>query len=106
MTINILGTEYDFVESNEKDDPKLCGIAGYCDVTAKKLVVDGDYNKKHPLSTENPEYSVNLTKRHEVVHAFFFECGLTEWYGNEFLVDWVACQAPKMLEAFKAVDAL
>ena len=45
---------------------------------------------------------------HELVHAFLFESGLggESWANNEELVDWIAFQFPKMLEAMKNANAL
>jgi hypothetical protein len=45
-------------------------------------------------------------KRHEIIHAFFAESGITEWERDERLVDYMAIQFPKMLEAFKQVEAI
>lgn len=47
--------------------------------------------------------------RHEIIHAFATESGLTcdsEWGMNEEMTDWIAHQFPKMLAAFQAVNAL
>jgi hypothetical protein len=44
--------------------------------------------------------------RHELVHAFFEESGLTEYKNNELLVDWIAKQFPKLAKAFQQVRAL
>ena len=40
MEINVLGTNYLLVESNEEKDAKLNGRDGYCDTSVKKLVVE------------------------------------------------------------------
>jgi hypothetical protein len=87
-------------------------IAGYCDGYKKEIVIR-DLNgvkgwKDEPQETRN--ISMNETLRHEIVHAFFDECGLKEsslqceggWARNEELVDWIAIQAPKMLKAFQS----
>lgn len=50
--------------------------------------------------------------RHEIIHAFLFESGLSEnfthpEYGHdETYVDWIASQFPKMCEVFKEVGCL
>ena len=54
------------------------------------------------------------TLRHELIHAFLAESGLsanalsnyTSWAENEEMVDWIAIQFPKILEVFKEVDCL
>lgn len=60
------------------------------------------------------DYSVYQEKvmRHEIIHAFLFESGLSEnfthpEYGHdETYVDWIASQFPKMCEVFKEVGCL
>ena len=47
--------------------------------------------------------------RHELVHAFLFECGLAEnsnWAQNEELVDWIAIQGPKIYKAWQDAGAV
>ena len=54
------------------------------------------------------------TLRHELIHAFLAESGLsanalsnyTSWAENEEMVDWIAIQFPKILEVFKEADCL
>ena len=56
LKINVLGTEYRLLETNEQEDPKLIGKDGYCDTTTKECVIDlmeqtnGDVNAKGNLS--------------------------------------------------------
>ena len=57
---------------------------------------------------------MGVSIRHEVVHAFLEESGLSDcslrpemaWARNEEMVDWIAIQFPKMLEAFKWLEVL
>ena len=46
--------------------------------------------------------------RHEIVHAFLIESGMFQasWGGNEDIVDWIALQIPKMVDAMKSVGCL
>lgn len=47
--------------------------------------------------------------RHEIVHAFLFESGIdssSEWARNEEIVDWIALQFPKLLDAFKETECI
>lgn len=87
MTVNILGTAYEIIEATAAEDAMLEKCDGYCD-KQKKVV------------------------RHEIIHAFLFESGLSEnfthpEYGHdETYVDWIASQFPKMCEVFKEVGCL
>lgn len=101
MKVNVLGTEYNLIESNEANDERLNGRDGYCDTSTKECVVDEMQGTEPGMKKNLPEYK-NAVKRHELIHAFLFESGLDicSWAENEELVDWIAIQFPKMLKAF------
>ena len=110
MKINVLGTEYEILFKNEKEDIKLKDYLGYTDVTIKQIIIA---NVERDEKTINDlEYLKKKTLRHEIIHAFLFESGLwensqeTTWATNEEMADWIAIQYPKMLEVFKEVNAL
>ena len=52
--------------------------------------------------------------RHEIIHAFFNESGLSDnsfeftgaWAKNEEMVDWLAIQSPKIFRVFQELDIL
>lgn len=98
----ILGTEYELIRNDE---------------TLKEINADGEcrgYSKViriRPLndmlfgdaSDEEKEKRYKEVLRHEIVHAFFNECGLDDYCNNEELVDWIAIQFPKMLKVFQEI---
>lgn len=91
--VDIKGESYkvtvcDKVERNGE----LC--AGVCDVETKELL----------YAKSLGEHDIGRVIRHELVHAWFYECGLTEYYSNETLVDWMASQMSKIEETAKAVE--
>ena len=56
---------------------------------------------------------MKTTLRHEIVHAFLGESGLSAnsnetdaWARNEEMVDWIAIQGPKIWKAWKEVGAV
>lgn len=108
MKINILGTEYTITRSH--NDPRLENIDGFCDETTKEIVVEtyeGDDGK--PGIKGKLDIQRNKNVRHEIIHAFLFESGLAEnsqWAQNEELVDWIAIQGLKLIEAWKEAGAL
>lgn len=109
MKIDILGTEYTVEEMTPEEDSFLEKCDGYCDKSAKKIVVA----KESPDSELGDyEWYQKKVKRHEIIHAFLFESGLHEnWKHDEHghdetVVDWIAVQFPKMLKAFKEADAM
>ena len=97
MKINILGTEYGYGETTEREDARLEGLRGWCSEYSKEILVDSDLK---------PEEYKKRAKRHEIIHCFLAESGLERYCSNEILVDWVACQFPKLLKAFQDVNAL
>ena len=47
--------------------------------------------------------------RHEIIHAFLYESGLShnsEWANNEEMIDWIAIQFSKMLKAFEEIECI
>lgn len=107
MKANILGTEYEIKITNASNDTYLEDMDGYCDDTIKTIVVDemlpGGYSKKNLK-----EYQKKVI-RHELIHAFLIESGLSEnsqWATNEEMVDFFAIQFPKMQEVFKKLDII
>jgi len=105
-TINILGTDYNFTESKEELDSRLENCDGYHDGYAKIICVNNDYNENHSSAIRNfPEFR-NSVKRHEIIHAFLHESGLTKYKEDELIVEWLAIQFPKMLSAFQKVDCV
>lgn len=106
MELNILGTKYDFQGSEAREDVRLTDIDGYCDYTTKKIRYENNYNKNDPVGIDDYEVITKATKRHEIVHAFLFESGLSDLSENEMVVEWIAVQFPKMLKVFNHVGAL
>lgn len=107
MKINILGTEYTIITNvNEKDYPKLFDLLGYTDFSIKEIVI----RKLEPdnRSVDDLRKCERDTLKHEIVHAFLFESGLdgNSWARNEEIVDWIALQFEKMLEAFEKTKAI
>lgn len=118
MKINVLGTEYEIVFRNydELEIFEDKGLEAYTDSIEKKIVV-GNIHTFPDYEKETEEYCgkcIKETLRHEIVHAFLNESGLQVcscvpkggWARNEEMVDWIALQFPKMLEAMKTAGCL
>lgn len=102
MKINILGTEYEIIRDSTGNNPKLDNANGYCETYSKKLVVDEKLEGENIL--ENIDDFKDKVLRHEIVHAFLHESGLSqssEWAKEEEIVDWIALQIPKLVKAMK-----
>lgn len=110
MKINVLGTEYTITYASVAEDKMLETCDGYCDKSTMKIVIA---KKREDNELGDFERYQKRVLRHEIVHAFLVESGVDMCYvphedhgHDEFMVDWIAIQFPKLLEAFKAADAL
>lgn len=105
----ILGTEYTITEASKQEDRFLQKCDGYCDKTSKKIIV---CMQDEDCEIDCFEIYQKKVIRHEIIHAFLFESGLHENFKHdefghdETMIDWVAVQFPKLLQAFKEADAL
>ena len=106
--VNVLGTEYTIIESSVDKDAKLDNQDGYCDTSIKVCVVDGMKTTDNQAKANLPEYKKSVI-RHELIHAFLYESGLdgsAYWAVSEEMIDWLAIQFPKLLQAFKDADCV
>ena len=110
--VNVLGTNYGiYLDIPEHDDKLLAGCLGYCDKSAKRIVIVAE-----PDDSEMADWTAMRKEslRHEIVHAFMHESGIDancsfDILGEEHpehLVAWIAIQFPKLLKAFNEVGAL
>lgn len=109
-TVNVLGTEYNIKFVPEEELAEL-GADGATDNSIKLIRVGIFVPQKCSVA----ELSVYQKKvlRHEIIHAFFHESGLSEcsnnvnsWATNEEMVDWIAYQHHKIHAAFESAGAL
>lgn len=116
-TVNILGTEYKVIFETLEQNKAFKECDGYCDPTVKKLYIrlhTEEECKSDNFGYESVEMLRKKVIRHEIIHAFMYESGLWQnglcadfsWAMNEEMVDWIAIQFPKILEAFKEAGAL
>lgn len=109
MTVNVLGTKYTIKKSNKVEDLGLEHADGYCDHSTKTIVIDTfkTYEELPDALGDMNEYEKKVI-RHELVHAFLFESGLSanSWAKDEEIVDWIANQFPKLNEAFAQCNVI
>ncbi len=107
MKIKILGTEYEIIRNASVEEyPKLKDCDGYTDFSIKQIVIAK--LEKDDSSLDDLEYYAKKVLRHEIIHASLYESGLDSncWARNEEIVDWIAIQSDKLIEAFNKVDAI
>ncbi len=104
---DVLGAKYKIIKGNMVDYPQLERMAGYCDFNIHTIVVDEFKNPDQDATADMDAYKKKVL-RHELVHAFLRESGLStnSWADNEEIVDWIAIQAPKIFDVFKDLDLI
>lgn len=110
MTIDVLGTEYTITVCHDETEKRLTDCDGLCDETTKELLVENYKDSTDdPRRKKNLDVQIKKNIRHEIIHAFLFECGLaenSEWAQNEEMVDWIAIQGPKIYKAWQEAGAI
>lgn len=118
MKIDILGTEYriEIHKVSEDSYMKEKDLAGYCEEENKLIVVADMSEEKYFVGMDEKAQETyrKKTLRHEIMHAFLNESGLSDssnrfdgaWAKNEEMVDWLAIQAPKIFSTFKKMNIL
>ena len=109
MNIDILGMEWALEERSRADDARLSDCDGYCDWTARLIVIEREITG----DLYDMEQYIRKVKRHEIIHAFLFESGLAEsalptqaWAQNEEMVDWFSRLGERIYNAWKDADAV
>ena len=99
-TFDILGTTYTLHYND-----KICAkndANGLAELYAKKIILSlRGYDDEHAFEKIEKYYQKVL--RHELVHAFLFEMGFTEYTNDETLVDALAVKMPQIIELMKEV---
>lgn len=116
--IDVLGTKYTIMVKKYGEDEAFerRSIGGYCDGYVKNIVVCdmSTFKGWEHEPTGTAENAQKLALRHEIVHAFLTESGLSDnsaeycygWANNEEMIDWFAHQGAKIYAAWEAADAL
>lgn len=110
MLINILGSSYslEFVNADSDDLMKKRDVDGYTDRSSKRIVISNMTESGFDNVAEIKKQVI----RHEIIHAFLNESGLADNWEHkpmgheETMIDWLSIQFPRIMEAFKAADAL
>ena len=118
MKVNILGTEYTIkiVKISECEMLQKEHWAGCCAIESKEIIVaDASEESYFPyMSDKEKEIYRRKILRHEIIHAFLNESGLSDssstpdggWAKHEEMIDWFAIQSLKIFQAFKEVGCL
>lgn len=103
MKINVLGTEYEVTKDvKREDDEQLENADGYIDHHDKKIVL-AEIEDTLGMTGDIEDYKQHVF-RHELIHAYFFESGLTNYSSDEFITEYLAVQIPKMSKLFEDLN--
>jgi len=100
--IDILGVKYTIYEK--------CDIGtkhGECDCSTKTIRLSENlYRPAIANEQENRKAVLQLTLRHEILHAFFHEAGIECGFGmhEEYNINWLAVMYDKINKIFTQLD--
>lgn len=110
IIVPVLGVPYTIKSGNSIDFPFLTEMDGCCDTTTKEIIIsDMTEAAKSPDAKGDLFDYQRKVLRHELIHAFLYECGLScgsRWAENEEMVDWLAIQFPKLNKLFNFIEIL
>lgn len=97
----VMGQEYPVFYLSQKDLGR--DVAGSCEYYEKCILINTDiyYAQNEEGHDGRALWSLLITLRHEVIHAYFAECGLLDEFepaANEVLVDWLAIKFPAIVK--------
>ena len=99
--VNILGVTYTLHEDSAITNPHLINNNACIDLFSKEIIYEPITQTITTIS--NIDGLNKKIIRHELIHAFFHESGLTDYENDEVLVDWIALQFSKLKEAFQKI---
>lgn len=102
--VMVLGTRYSIETRKWDDDRKLHDAYGYIEPMSKEIIMREPAT--NCLTVKQSERCFEEDLRHEIVHAFLKECGMTAWYDDEALVEWIAQMIPRMVAAMQEAGAM
>lgn len=102
--IRVLGEEWTIEYCTPETRSALDDCDGYTDNSVRKIVVDSLETVEEKDCKEDLDSYKKRVLRHELIHAYLEESGLSAsagWPLNEEMVDWFAAQAPKIYKTFR-----
>lgn len=100
--IHILGSKWQIIED---DEFRIADADGFTDNSVREIHLRSIFSDEKSSVADMEEYKRRVL-RHEILHAFIFECGLdteNSWARNEEMVEFFALQFDKILTLFSTV---
>lgn len=102
--VDILGSKWNIIHTDEKN----YDADAECDYTNKTITIwQGNFDM---YTYAKPMEHYNRILRHELLHAYLFECGcgneITSNVNNhdEFIIDWFARMWPRIKKTYKQLN--
>ena len=105
LMVCILGTDYT-IRVVPANDERLSyqEASGTCEAYSKELYVKDFTAENDPKQYKCIDEYCKKVLRHEIVHAVFFEAGLSKYFEDEDLTETLAHLAPKMAKIMEDID--
>lgn len=105
LMVRILGTDYTIrvVPAND-EHLSYQEASGTCEAYSKELYVKDFTAENDPKQYKCIDEYCKKVLRHEIVHAVFFEAGLSKYFEDEDLTETLAHLAPKMAKIMEDID--
>lgn len=102
--VTIMGSKWTIKFKKLEEDNDLQGCDGYCDYSINSIVIKKQEKKQY--SVDDLENEMRKTLRHELIHAYLHESGLSSCIPaqsghNELYIDWFANKYPQIENTFK-----
>lgn len=105
LIVCILGTDYTIrVVSANDERLSYQEASGTCEAYSKELYVKDFTAENDPKQYKCIDEYCKKVLRHEIVHAVFFEAGLSKYFEDEDLTETLAHLAPKMAKIMEDID--
>lgn len=107
LIVCILGTDYTIrVVSANDERLSYQEASGTCEAYSKELYVKDFTAENDPKQYNCIDEYCKKVLRHEIVHAVFFEAGLSKYFEDEELTETLAHIAPKMVKIMEDIDLI
>lgn len=103
MKINILGTDYRIIKTDDIPD-EADGDCNFYGKIIRVKPVESMLDESATYTEKEKRFWEVCT--HEIVHAYLFESGCDEWAYNEDLVNWISMQFHKIVKSTIEISSI
>lgn len=103
--IDVLGSKWQIIE---EDELRVANADGFTDNSVREIHLQSVFSDEKSSVADMEEYKMRVL-RHEILHAFIFECGLdieNSWARNEEMIEFFALQSYKIANIFSAANII